>query len=568
MKTKSQVSFAISQLGQVMIIGLFFGVIVSVVAHFFVEGVKALSSPRLGIEPVSVFGLDIHYSQAITLSIAAVLIYIIKKSLTIGRWQGPADTIYGAHRPDNELDVKVGLSSTLVAFISASGGASVGQYGPLVHFGAVIGSACKRFLKIDLSTDVFIGCGVAAAISAGFNAPIAGVVFAHEAILRHFSLRAIAPIAIASCVATGTSEVLWPGSKLFELSVFSGDLSRLLPIALILGPIFGLVAVALMQSVRHTTRFVASKGLRPEQGLCIAVLITSIGGAFVPEALGLGGSTVDSIINLEFSFGFLLILLLMKIALTTACLGFGLFGGIFSPSLLVGAAAGALALYVGTIAGLDVTSSLGIIICGMAAVSSSVIGAPIAGVMIVLELTGSYEYALVAMISIVTSVLTSHFLFGHSFFDRQLADRGIDIAGGRTGLEMMERSIATILHQNYTKLVKDMTAKASISKMLEDDVTEAYVLDKENLFLGKVTLQSLLIAKSQDTLSSLFQIDPITIKSDASLQQAMEVAVKFVGESIPIIDREHNQLMGVVTEADLFKDYLALQNKIVDLERR
>jgi chloride channel protein, CIC family len=568
MKTKSQVSFAISQLGQVMIIGLFFGVLVSVVAHFFVEGVKALSSPRLGIEPVSVFGLDIHYSQVITLSIAAVLIYIIKKSLTIGRWQGPADTIYGAHRPDNELDVKVGLSSTLVAFISASGGASVGQYGPLVHFGAVIGSACKRFLKIDLSTDVFIGCGVAAAISAGFNAPIAGVVFAHEAILRHFSLRAIAPIAIASCVATGTSEVLWPGSKLFELSVFSGDLSRLLPIALILGPIFGLVAVALMQSVRHTTRFVASKGLRPEQGLCIAVLITSIGGAFVPEALGLGGSTVDSIINLEFSFGFLLILLLMKIALTTACLGFGLFGGIFSPSLLVGAAAGALALYVGTIAGLDVTSSLGIIICGMAAVSSSVIGAPIAGVMIVLELTGSYEYALVAMISIVTSVLTSHFLFGHSFFDRQLADRGIDIAGGRTGLEMMERSIATILHQNYTKLVKDMTAKASISKMLEDDVTEAYVLDKENLFLGKVTLQSLLIAKSQDTLPSLFQIDPITIKSDASLQQAMEVAVKFVGESIPIIDRDRNQLMGVVTEADLFKDYLALQNKIVDLERR
>jgi CIC family chloride channel protein len=113
-----------------------------------------------------------------------------------------------------------------------------------------------------------------------------------------------------------------------------------------------------------------------------------------------------------------------------------------------------------------------------------------------------------------------------------------------------------------------MTAKASISKMLEDDVTEAYVLDKENLFLGKVTLQSLLIAKSQDTISSLFQIDPITIKSDASLQQAMEVAVKFVGESIPIIDRDRNQLMGVVTEADLFKDYLALQNKIVDLERR
>ena len=568
MKTKSQISFAISQLGQVMIVGLFFGVLVSVVAHFFVEGVKYLSSPRLSVEPFNISGFDIHYVQVFTLTLAAVLIYAVKKILMIGRWQGPADTIYGAHRPDNELDVKVGLSSTLVAFISASGGASVGQYGPLVHFGAVIGSACKRFLKIDLSTDVFIGCGVAAAISAGFNAPIAGVVFAHEAILRHFSLRAIAPIAIASCVATGTSEVLWPETKLFELNDFSGDFSTLLPIALFLGPIFGLVAVALMQSVRHTTRFVASKGLRPEQGLFIAVLITSIGGAFVPEALGLGGATIDSIINLEFSLGFLIILLLMKIALTTACLGFGLFGGIFSPSLLVGAAAGALALYLGTIVGLDITSSLGIIVCGMAAVSSSVIGAPIAGVMIVLELTGSYEYALVAMISIVTSVLTSHFLFGHSFFDRQLADRGIDIAGGRTGLEMMERSIATILHQDFTKLSKDMTAEKSISKMLENEVTEAYVLEKENAFLGKVTLQSLLMAKAQEELSSLLENDPITIKSDASLQQAMEVAVQFVGESIPIVDRENNRLLGVVTEADLFRDYLALQNKIVDLERR
>ena len=568
MKTNSQASFAISQLGQVMIVGLFFGILVSVVAHFFVEGVKILSSPRLDIAPISILGVDIYYGQVITLTFAAILIFIVKKTLTIGRWQGPADTIYGAHRPDNELNVKVGLSSTLVSFISASGGASVGQYGPLVHFGAVIGSACKRFLKIDLSTDVFIGCGVAAAISAGFNAPIAGVVFAHEAILRHFSLRAIAPIAIASCVATGTSEVLWPGAKLFELSDFSGDFSTLLPIALILGPIFGLVAVVLMQSVRHTTKFVASKGLRPEHALFMAVLITSIGGAFVPEALGLGGGTVSSIINLEFSFGFLLILLLMKIILTTACLGFGLFGGIFSPSLLVGAAAGALALSVGVMAGLDVTSSLGIIICGMAAVSSSVIGAPIAGVMIVLELTGSYEYALVAMISIVTSVLTSHFLFGHSFFDRQLADRGIDIAGGRTGLEMMERSISTILHQDFTKLSKDLTAEKSISKMLEDEVTEAYVLEQENGFLGKVTLQNLLIAKAQDKISSLLQNHPITIKSDASLQQAMEVAVQFVGESIPVIDRDNNRLVGVVTEADLFRDYLALQNKIVDLERR
>ena len=77
---------------------------------------------------------------------------------------------------------------------SASGGASVGQYGPLVHLGGTIGSLIKRYTQNILTRDVFIGCGVAAAISAGFNSPIGGMIFAHEAILRHFSFRAIAPI--------------------------------------------------------------------------------------------------------------------------------------------------------------------------------------------------------------------------------------------------------------------------------------------------------------------------------------------------------------------------------------
>ena len=82
------------------------------------------------------------------------------------------------HRTDNELDVKQGFASTLAAFISASGGASVGQYGPLVHFGATMGGFIRQITGSKITTDVFIGCGVAGAIAAGFNAPIAGVVFA------------------------------------------------------------------------------------------------------------------------------------------------------------------------------------------------------------------------------------------------------------------------------------------------------------------------------------------------------------------------------------------------------
>ena len=419
-----------------------------------------------------------------------------------------------------------------------------------------------------MSTDVFIGCGVAAAIAAGFNAPIAGVVFAHEAVIRHFSLRAIAPIAIASCSAAGLTELLWGGTTLFEVGAFEGELSTLLPFALVMGPFFGLVAVLLMQSVRNATKFVGSRGFSPLVGLTLAVLITSAGGAFFPEALGLGGDTVRGAIGLEFTFAFLVAVLLVKIILTTVCLSLGLFGGIFSPSLVIGASAGAIALGLCNMVGLDPVGSVGIVICGMAAVSSAVIGAPIAGVMVVLELTGSYEYALLAMVSIVTAVLTSHHLFGHSFFDRQLSDRGIDISSGRTGLEMMDRSIIGIVHDDYARLSSENSAENGINTILSAGMSEAYILEENNSFIGKVTLQKLLLAEPKTKITSLLEQDPISIKSDASLQQAMEIAVEFVGESIPIIDRETNEMLGIVTEGDLFKDYLQLQNKIVDLERR
>ena len=100
-----------------------------------------------------------------------------KKRTEIKRFHGPADSIYGAHRTDNEIDTKTGYFSTFAALISAGGGASVGQYGPLVHFGATLGTSIRILTRNALSTDIFIGCGTAAAISAGFNAPIAGLVF-------------------------------------------------------------------------------------------------------------------------------------------------------------------------------------------------------------------------------------------------------------------------------------------------------------------------------------------------------------------------------------------------------
>ena len=243
----------------VLLTGICFGIVMALVSNGFIYGVKSLSALTSSFHffTLSIGDIELKFGPLLTLMTACVAILLVRRVFKIKRWHGPADSIHAAHRTDNELDIKHGFGSTFAAFISASGGASVGQYGPLVHFGATMGSLIRRIVSSKITTDVFIGCGVAGAISAGFNAPIAGVVFAHEAILRHFSLRAIAPIAIASITAAWISKWVFGADPIFMLVDASPNLIELLPAALIAGPIFGLLAVLFMKSLRYSSHLAA-----------------------------------------------------------------------------------------------------------------------------------------------------------------------------------------------------------------------------------------------------------------------------------------------------------------------
>ena len=257
---------------------------------------------------IDFFGFSLSFGPLIGLFIAATLILVVRRVFGVARWHGPADSIYAAHRTDNELDVKNGFASTTAAFVSASGGASVGQYGPLVHFGATMGSVIRQVTGSKITTDVFIGCGVAGAIAAGFNAPIAGVVFAHEAILRHFSLRAIAPIAISSITAAWISKWTFGDNPLFMVSDPAPNLIELLPAALVAGPIFGLLAVIFMQSLRQSAAFAARSSWSSGRLVFTAAAITGCVGMFIPEVLGLGSETISFVLSGSYEAFYLILL--------------------------------------------------------------------------------------------------------------------------------------------------------------------------------------------------------------------------------------------------------------------
>ena len=541
----------------------------AIVSNAFIQGVRAIAGWRGSSDLflISIAGFSIPLLPLISLMIAACLIIVVRRQFGIKRFHGPADAIYAAHRSDNELDVKSGFGSTFAAFLSASGGASVGQYGPLVHFGATLGSVVRQHTNVRLTTDVFIGCGVAGAIAAGFNAPIAAIVFAHEVILRHFSLRAAAPIAIASISASGFSSWAFGGDRLFQIEAVPVPLLLLLPAALLCGPFFGLLASLYMYAVRSTQRFTAKSKLTMVQQISIAVLGMGIIGTMMPVLFGFGITEILRMLSGEFSVSMLIAMLIGKILLTALCLGFGLFGGVFSPALFVGAAGGSIAHRLFLLCGLSIPAPA-LVTCGMAAVGSAVIGAPISGVLIMLELTMSYEYALGAMLSVVLSALVAYQLFGMSFFDKQLHDRGIDIAQGRGHLQVMETYIKPLVSNDYLRLDKDVTVGAAIGKLASEGTSEAYILGANDKFIGKVSLHELLLAPETARIADHLMASPLSIKADASLLQSIELASDFVGEHIPVIDSDTKILIGILTEADLFQAYLDLQTRIVDLERR
>ena len=544
-------------------IGILLGFFGATAAHYF----------RAGIYFIEEFSKSYFQNTAnfivlfCSLSIAAVIINFIKNKLTIIRWQGPQDTIYAAHRVDNELDVKVGIASTLAAFFSAAGGASVGQYGPLVHFGATLGALMKATLKLRITTDIILGGGVAAAISAGFNAPLAGIMFAHEAVLRHFSMKAIAPIAIASGTAFAVHNYFWGASTPFVQLDLASEIGPMILISIAAGPFFGLTALLFMSSILMFSSLPKRMSLSNFQAFLIAITGLSVIGSFYPEAIGLGTITI---VNLTTESPLLLValaILIAKIIATSLSLGFGFFGGVFSPALLVGAAAGSVATAVVNWTGLHSFQGPELIICGMAAVAGSVVGAPLSMILIVLELTESYGLALASTIGIVTATMTSTQLFGNSIFDKQLLGRGIDLAQGRMGVRLMEESISSIISSSPLNFEPTMDINLAKVQMVEHGSTEAYIVSNKGKYIGNLNLLSLTLASQQATILGLTDKDAIVLKSDASIQQAIEAAANFIGETIPVIDKETDAFIGTINEGDIFKLYLKLQGQTVDLEK-
>ena len=544
------------------------GILVGLISSLFVQGVKFLTQLRSESSDFLAFsfGFNLSIGPMLYLICAAFLLIGLRSLFGVTRWHGPADSIYSAHRVDNNLDLKQGFAATIAAFVSISGGAPVGQYGPLVHFGATIGAGIQKFSRSHrIGVDVFIGCGVAAAISAGFHAPIAGIIFAHEVVLRHFSFRAVTPIAIASITGEWFASSIFGGSPMFALEAEKPDLLPMIFPLLLSGLVFGAVAILFMKALMNSARIATASHIKPAYLIFGAAATCGFIGMFVPAILGTGTEEIKIIIQEDYSMSFLVLIFLLKLLLTSLAIGWGLFGGVFSPAVFIGASAGGIVAKLLTFFGLTVVPHL-FPIAGFAAVTAAVVGAPISLVIIVLELTQSYEFAVAAMVAAVVSTFLTSLVFGHSLFDAQLAGRSIDLSQGRGSIQLNALSIVTIVSGNFVSLSPELRVDEAIKAMAQANSSEGYCVGADGSLLGKANLQKLILEDDDRLLTECVERNPLSINEDASVLQAIEIASGFIGESIPVLEPKSRKILGVVSEADIFEAYLGTQKKANDLE--
>ena len=335
------------------------------------------------------------------------------------------------------------------AALSIISGQSLGREGPAIHLGAATGSILGQRLALpDNAIRTLVACGAAAGISASFNTPLAGVIFALEVVMMEYTLAGFLPVILAAVSATAVSRAVFGAEAAF--SVPSTQLITLLelPYVVLLGVVTGFTAFLFIFLTKLTAR--AGRELPTWKKFLIAGSITGALAVFVPQIMGLGYDTANSILHSEIGLTLLLMIFAAKVVATACSVGLGLPAGLIGPTFIIGACLGGIMGILGqsVIPGPSSSPSLYALI-GMGAMMGAALQAPLAALTAVFELTRNSNVILPGMLAIVTAGLTASVLFGqHSIYRTLMRERGMDYRHNPLGQAFGRVGVINIMNRN------------------------------------------------------------------------------------------------------------------------
>lgn len=345
------------------------------------------------------------------------------------RGPGVAEVMYAVARRGGRIRPRVAAVKALASALTLGGGGSLGREGPIVQIGSALGSTVGQLVRApEPRMRVLVACGAAGGIAATFNAPLAGVFFALELIIVDFAAQAFGLVVISSVVAGALGRAAFGDVTFLELP----ELAVHHPTEYLLFALLGVLAGAVGVGFSKATFLVQdgcdavwrwAEWLRPAAGgLILGLLLLAL-----PEMYGVGYPVMGNAIDGRYAVGFLLVLLVGKILAASLTLGIGGSGGVFSPSLFIGAMLGAAVGSIAHTALPAATAPVGAYaLVGMGAVFAGAARAPITSVIVVFELTGEYSLILPLMAAVVLASWVSHHLARDTIYTTRLRRRGVD----------------------------------------------------------------------------------------------------------------------------------------------
>ncbi|WP_228374342.1 chloride channel protein [Demequina rhizosphaerae] len=420
------------------------------------------------------------------------LIYgpLVQRFAREARGHGVPEVMYAIHRRGGRIPARVAFVKALASAVTIGSGGSVGREGPIVQIGSALGSSLARAARLDENgVRMLVACGAAGGIAATFNAPIAGVFFAFELLLGTLAARSFGAIVISAVTASVIGRVFLGDEPFLVLPEFHvGHLGEY-GLYVILGVLAALVGVTFTRVLYKIEDLCDAVWRGPEWarpavgGLLLGLLLLAL-----PQMYGVGYPVLEGAVMGRYAIGFLVILLVGKIIATSLTIGIGGSGGVFAPSLFLGAMLGA-AFGQGADAllpGLDLDPGAYAVV-GMAAVFAGASRAPITAVLILFELSGEYTIILPLMLAVAVSTLLSGALSHDSIYTLKLRRRGIDISRRADTRALHGSTVGELMTAAPPTLRRGLPAADAVGALVAARRHTLPVVDRDGRYLGVVT---------------------------------------------------------------------------------
>ncbi len=459
---------------------------------------------------------------------------------------------------------RVSVAKAVASALSIASGGSTGREGPIIQIGAAIGSTLGRYVGLNPQrVKVYVACGAAAGIAAAFNAPLAGAIFAAEIILADFGVPRLGPVVVAAVAATAMSRSLLGDQRAFVVPTY--DLRsawEFIPYTL-LGLLSGVTGAAFIKVLYWIEdRFDGSpipRVLRPATGGLLVGAI-SLG---VPQILGIGYEGITKAVTGQGVWYVLLGLALAKLVATSITLGSGGSGGIFAPSLFLGATVGgALGQVVHSLFP-DLTASHGAYaLVGMGGLVAATTHAPITAILILFEMTGSYKIMLPLMFTVVGAVLVSSRLNRESIYTEKLTRRGLNVRAGREMNVLRAQKVSEVMTEASEVFQLNSPLSSLVSRAVESPRTQFFVKDDQDKLVGVIhagEVRRVLFDQSlTDLIIAADLVEPLSfyLYPEDTLDQAMRLFGETASEEIAVVERgDPAKLLGVISRGDCIDAY-------------